>query len=49
MKVGDKVKFTENSILTTENDLYIAEIKDSQYILSNGWSVQKDWVIKDET
>lgn len=47
LKVGDNVKLNEKSILGYKGDkLVIIEITENQYVLSNGWKVQKDWVNK---
>lgn len=48
IKMGDEVKFKKGTILIGgSNDKYsVCEIKDTTYILNNGWEIQKDWIEK---
>ena len=47
IKIGDEVVLNEMFLyVPSDEKIKVIEITEKQYILSNGWSVQKDWVIK---
>lgn len=46
IEIGDKVEFVEGTIIYCKGVFEVVGATDSQYILDNGWKIQKDWLKK---